>query len=176
MLYTGSELNRGGLVGLSILNAPIYPGKGTGAGLSGSYFNVDTLNREIPSVNRLGEMIHEVKWVPGFNDQEFVNLSTNPSQQDAYTPGSAILATVQNAPAGTILYEIVSCWETQPNAQQNGLVATVRAPESANTLNDVLRAIGNVTDFAVRAGNVMVPVIRTGLQAMSHIGATMAYI
>lgn len=174
VLYVGSEFDRRGLVGVNLLTSPIYDGTGDGDGLPGAYYGVPTLQAEMPSVRRLGEVAHEVRWVPGFEDQQFVEIQENPETSASYTPGSAIVASVYNAPPGSIMYEVYTCWETQPNAQVGGMVATVRAPPSRNTLNEVLRTIGNITDFAVNAGHAIVPGIRSSVQFATKYGPGIA--
>lgn len=174
VLYTGSELNRAGLVGTTILTAPIYNGTGNSVGIPGAYFSVPSLQNEMPSVRRLGEVVHEVRWVPGFEDQQFIEIAENPSINAAYSPGSAIVASVYNAPPGSIFYEVYSCWETQPNAQTGGMVTTVRAPPSRNTLNDVLRTIGNITEFATAASSAIIPGIRSSVQMAAKYGPGLA--
>lgn len=173
VMYLGSEMARQGAVGLSILTAPFYPGDGTAAGLAGSFYTAENVQQEMPSVRRLGDCIHEVKWVPGFEDQQFIELSDNDTRP-GYVPGAAIVASVSNAPAGSIRYEVYSCWETTPNAQYGGMVVSLKAPQSRSTLNDVLRTIDNITDFAVNAGNVIVPGIRSGLAAVAKYGPALA--
>lgn len=174
VMYTGSELNRQGQVALNITASPLYNGLGTAAGVPQSLPTSPTLFQEMPNVSRLGEVIHEVKWVPGFNDQAFVAVAEVTSTQVYPQAGTAIVAAVLNAPPGSIQYEVLSCWEATPNLQGGGIVSTVAAPKSRNTLNDILRAIGNITDFAVRAGNIVVPGIRSGLELARQYGPALA--
>lgn len=164
VLYTGSELNRAGLVGTSITTTPIYNGAGTNAGVSVSTPAAAIIQVAQPHVERLGEVLHEVRWVPAFEDQNFVDLYTYPNAPNNFAPvtGSAIVASVVGAPAGQFQFEVITCWEACPTAA-GGVVTSMSAPRSSNTLNEILRVIGNVTDFAVNAGNIIVPAIRSGL-------------
>jgi len=155
--YTGSELSRQGMVGAALSTQPTYELTATGATLT----PVTTLQASMPQIDRLGDRVHEYRWFPSMNDTNFNGLSgTSQTPLAVSTPlqevGNALVVSVANAPAFAVTYEITAVWEysyTQSLSSGStlGLVQQVTAPKSANTLNDVARAIGNIGKWALEA-------------------------
>jgi hypothetical protein len=145
VLYTGSELNRAGIV---------YAGYHTDSPWTfagGTTKNVaEVMNTAGLARTRLSDH-HEVRWIPGPESQEFImtDLAGN-EKEDVHNPGISL--GVVGAPAGTISYEVTAVWEWMPDmtsSGNNGIVSAPRAPSSSNTLNDVLRAVGHVGEFII---------------------------
>lgn len=154
--YTGSELNRQGLVGAS-LSPGASLGFLTASGASGGAAVSNYLS-EMPQVDRLGSRVHEYKWVPSVQDQEFVTLSkslysTGGTVGGVFSPlsqSNVLQVAITNAPAGSVMFEVTSCWEYTFNAvsASGGLVRTTVAPPRS-TLNETLRYLGNVGQWAL---------------------------
>jgi hypothetical protein len=114
------------------------------------------LTNSWPKIVRLGECDHEVKFLPSNVDCNFVNLGDpgeNPNGATSSPLGSTIGIAFFGAPAGSVYFELVSVWEVVPattggSGYGNGLMQVMRAPPTRNTLNDIIRTIGNVTDWA----------------------------
>lgn len=158
--YTDTELNRKGLVGASLSPGSVMSAL-TAAG-GAALAPISTLQSEQPQIDRLGARIHEYKWVPNSNDQEFNQLASStyatggvPGVPAAglYNAGNqggnCLTVTVKNAAAGSVTFEVVSCWEYTFNpVSAAGLVRTTVAPPRG-TLNDTLRMLGNVGAWAL---------------------------
>lgn len=148
--YLGSELNRAGIVGHHLTNdlpfADGYP-----VGTSAAVPPIPTLQTTAQTLYRLGEVAHEVRWVPSFGDGNYVQNSVGGMATDVEL-GNAVALSIQGAPAGSIYYEVTSVWEVIPDVA-SGLVPPEQPPASSNTVNDVLRAIGNIGKFATDPTN-----------------------
>ncbi len=148
--YLGSELNRAGIVGHHLTNDPVFKG-GYPAGLAAAVSPISTLQTTAQTLYRLGETKHEVRWVPSFNDGGYIQNAAGAGLYDN-RDGNAVAMSVQGAPAGSIYYEVTAVWEVIPDSS-SGLVPPEQAPRSSNTVNDVLRAIGDVAKFATDPTN-----------------------
>lgn len=145
--YTGSELDRGGLVGTHITTDPPTR-SGTPTGAAGTYATTQALFSTCNTVKRLGTTQHEVRWMPAIGDGNFID-ATAPSR--SYV-GNAVGISFQGVPAGTITMELTAVYEVVPNAV-SGLVNPIIAPTSRNSLNDVLRGVGDVARWATDPTN-----------------------
>lgn len=144
--YSGTELARQGEVGSSLTNDPPFI-IGTTAGVAGTYPAAFQLLNSCQTLYRLGETKHEVRWVPANEDANFVETPiTN------FNTGNTVAFVVNDFTPGKVLFDLTAVWEVIPNVN-GGLVPTERAPTSSNTLNDVLRAIGNVGQWATDPTN-----------------------
>lgn len=148
VIYTGTESNRQGLIGLASLPNPLW---GPGDLISSP--------SSLPScvkVSRTGEVVHEVKWVPQLEDQDFTNASAT------YESGrsGALMAIGLNAnPTGTysITMELTAVYEYFPK-YNGGIVTGIVPPKSSSTFNDVMRAMGDTAKWVY--SNVAVPVVK----------------
>lgn len=142
--YTGSELNRAGIVGTMLSNdIPFLDG--VPAGTAGAMYTIPTILSSANTTYRLGETAHEARWVPMNDDSLYVT-------DGLAAAGNAVAILVVGAPAGSFYWELTAVWEIIPDSS-TGVVPPERAPTSSNTLNDVLRAIGNVGAWATDPAN-----------------------
>lgn len=176
--YTGSELNRQGLVATNLTNQYALTAIGP---TSGDLAPVGDFIYSFPSIHRVGEVKHEVRWVPTqVNDLDFVpNTATMVSGSPEFEiNGGAIQVGVTGAYPGTITYEVIIVWEVQYGNDDgpSGLVSSVRVDRSRNTMKDVLQALGDLTKWATdpdtasrfkRIGGMAFGAIRTGLSIAS---------
>jgi hypothetical protein len=157
--YTGSELNRAGQVATNISeSSPL--GLGTVAGYPTTTTpSVVNATQVFPSLRRLGEVAHEVRWLPAENDAFWfdVGSSFDGGLQSAGVEGNSIAMGFFGVPPGSCYWEATLVFEVMPSVIVAGgtagsLVQVMRAPPSRNTLNQVLQAIDNVTDWATGMG------------------------
>lgn len=170
--YLGSELNRSGKVGHHLTNAPPFV-DGASGGNPGITCKVTEMQTTANLTARLGDMPHEVRWVPDFENQDFV-LTDNTSS--AYgTAGNVCAISVVGAPAGSLSFEITAVYEVMPDATL-GVVNPEQPPPSSNTLNDVLRTIGNVARFATDPSFVSraVGYVKSAYGMYSQVAANLA--
>lgn len=152
--YVGPEADRKGVVSLSVGPPLFSPGDTTLAAQA---------QNGCPMVARLGEVSHEVKWVPSAADEEF-----HPAAGAAVQPRSSCMNVVYaGVPASSLQLEITACYELEGNAS-GGAPVTATMPPSSNTTNQVLQTLGDVASWAFT--DVAAPV----LKAAVHGGVQMA--
>lgn len=142
--YTGSELNRSGIVGHIITNDPPFT-NGTPAGVAATLATVSTYLQGCQTTYRLGETNHEVRWAPSSEDGEFQENTTG--LQNLLRTGNAVGFIITGYPKGTVYAELTAAWEVVPDTG-SGLVPPIMAPSSRNTVNEVLRSIGDLGRWA----------------------------
>lgn len=171
--YTGSELNRAGIVGHHLTrDAPFL--NGYPAGSTTTTYTVAQMQTTAQTLYRLGESDHEVRWVPSFEDGTYVNNGPGTGLAGSRT-GNAVALSVQGAPAGSIYYEVTAVWEVIP-PPVGGLIPPEQPPRSSNTLNDVLRVVGNIGKFATDPHNreTVMNVVRTAVGAGRVLASSFA--
>lgn len=148
--FVGAESNRSGTVGV--------------ASIPGTLRNptqVSTALQDLarcPVIHRLGEVLHEAKYIPGDSDEVF-NENLQPS-----TAYSTIMVVYRGVPATSIQIETTAIYEIEVN-DENMPVTGVPSP-SSNTLNQVLKSLGPAINWAY--GTAVAPVIKAaanGVQA-----------
>lgn len=149
--YTGPEMDRAGTVGLlcgPALFTPIASGISSPLCLG-----------SCASIHRVGDVMHEVKWMPD-NDVSWAKAVatldiTNVSQLGV---DNVLHVIVQNTVPSSITLEITAVYEVayQPTA---GMVATAQVSKSNNTFNDVAKALGEPVRWLY--GNVVAPTVRS---------------
>lgn len=164
VIYQGAENARAGVVALSCGPA-MFQANQTGV-------NSLPYIAACPFVRRLGEVQHEVKWVPSNNDEDF---QTNSPTGGADTTsnmyaGNTLHVLTNNTPTGNVMIEFTAIYELAVNiAGVSGLVNTMVPPPSSNTLNDVLRFLGPPSEWAY--GHVVAPVMKAvagGIRATAY--------
>lgn len=147
VVYLGSEGNRSGQVGSAITSSSIFDEGATVVGTGG-------LLPVMQKVARLGEVIHETKWVPSVRDMNFVG-----SQDTTDYPYDRATITIcgYTLPAGSCTVEMTGVYEVIPE-YGSGIVASQTVPSSRNSVTDVLRALGDTASWAF--SNVVAPVIK----------------
>lgn len=157
VMYTGSELNRQGYVFAS--NAPV---RTFSTCTNASTANPSTTMGMFPQGDRLGERVHEYRWLPTHDDQGFVELTGVRGALGVsignILGGSTLSVGVLGAASGSITFEITCVWEvtvggTLATGAGSGLAETSTPSPSRNTLNDVLRFIGDTGKWALRPEN-----------------------
>lgn len=146
--YLGPESARAGTIHL--LTGPQYQGPGivTGQPLS-------TFLHSFPVANRLGEVVHEVKFVPLPGDEQFQSFPGTSANGDC----GCLAFAYSGIPAGTIQVEVTAVYEYEFTGSTNdGVISSTIPPASGNTLNQVLRTLGPATNWAY--SHVAAPVIR----------------
>jgi hypothetical protein len=161
--YTGSNLNRGGTVSRTIVeDNPLL--LGTAGGAASTVPSVPSLTSSWPTVNNMADGSNfEVRWLPGQADTmwiENVQSAENPGGVPYAVPfGNSVALAFNGVPAGSCYWEITAVLEVIPASEgagaQTGVVATVSAPRSVNTVNDILRAIGNIVKWATTPETLM---------------------
>jgi len=174
VMYTGSELNRAGTVYATLTNTPAY------SALNANPGSLATITTTFPQVDRLGERHHEYRWVPNFQDEQFIPTpgSTTSVNFPAYYQGNSLIVAVMGAPTNSITYEVTAVWEVNTNPYSStagannfssGIVTTTKVPDTQNTLNDVLRVIGNIGKWALG------PYSDTTAYMLGHISTGMGF-
>lgn len=143
--YTGSELNRAGIVGHVITNDPPFTAGTPGGTASSDLATVSAYLQGCQTTYRLGEANHEVRWAPAFEDGEF--QENTPGIGNLLRTGNAIGFVITGYPKGTVYAELTAVWEVIPDTG-SGLVPPVMVPSSNNTVNQVLRTIGDIGRWA----------------------------
>jgi len=117
-----------------------------------------TMLRETQVINRTGEVLHEVKFVPGAGDEAFtpnagaVNYTSRTLGAFGFTYGGIV--------PGSLQIEVTGILEVELGSQ---LVSSVVPPTSRNTTNNVLQALGPPIRWAFN--NMVVPTIKSTYSA-----------
>lgn len=163
--YIGPESNRSGVVALR--TAPFS-------------YHVDgetvLASEEISKCqvsNRTGEVLHEVRFVPGIGDETFTpHTSTNFLTRTCGTFGLAFV----NVPPGSLQFEVTAILEVEPTS---GYVMGIVPPPSRNTTNHVLSALGAPISWAFNhlvvptIKSVLTPAMQTGISGASVVSNAM---
>lgn len=171
VIYTGAELDRSGMVAMTL---------DSGMSLLYNQLIVPTTSDWLtcmPHTARMGSAIHEVLWVPGSGDEQFIATAVGTEESPFVSNGNSLQLVIRGAPTSSFAVEVTSVWEWQPvedsvNVQTNfSQVALMRGPPTGIPLSTILSAIGSVGKFALhRALGVspltgpVGPVIREFLQ------------
>lgn len=164
--YTGSELNRAGMISVGIVNQLQLAAGETGVAAISSF---------IPSsakTVRLGAEPHEVKWVPTTTYDQAFSAASQPESVGTYAQSTTVYVMAQGVPAGTCTVECDFVYEWQPETTQ-GMEHSIEAPRSANTTADVLRVLGDayggLTAFATSStGKKVLGVVGRGLYSVMN--------
>lgn len=149
--YVGAESSRAGVIGL--LAAPsqmMGPSQTSSAGAD--------LTR-CPVVHRVGEVQHEVKFVPNCSDELFVTPSIQGVQLGITNGNSSLMVVYRGTPAQTIQFEVTAVYEMEEAGSSGNTVITSVMPSSSVTLNQLLRGLGPVANWAY--SNMVAPTIRS---------------
>jgi len=148
--YIGTEGDRKGTIGLR--TSPF------GYIFNGQNSDNPTMLRETQVINRTGEVLHEVKFVPGAGDELFTpNAGT--VVNTIRTLGSFGF-TYGGIQPGSLQVEVTGILEVETGSQ---LVSSVIPPMSRNTTNNVLSALGPPVRWAF--SNLVVPTIKSTFTA-----------
>lgn len=151
LVYTGSESARSGIVGLSSGLAMFYPGQVSVA--SPDYLSQSGM------ISRLGEVVHEVRWIPSEEDEGWHMTTDFAAVGVSYVRDtSAVNVVVSGAPPLSLAIELTAVYEVMGGGAQSYSNA-VAAPPSRNTLAEVLRALGPPIKWAF--SHVAAPVVKS---------------
>lgn len=157
--YLGTELQRKGLLGLNIsggvtmsFNEPI----------GGTAMDVIT---STATTGRIGDKVHEVRWLPSTEDAMFTAVSLYSDEQDWQNDGASITIAITGMEPGTVRLELVFIYEWQPKEEVSGnnFRSTMEGPPSKNHLSEILAAVGDVGSFAVGTAVKSLPSIVAAL-------------
>lgn len=168
ILYTGTELNRSGIVGFSL-----DQGRSMAAGepIAGT---ASTWLATTAHTERIGQREMEYRWLPGPGDENF-RTTGGEELATGEVNGGGIQIIISGITPATVRITLVSVWEWQPEQEQNtGLVTQNKVPASRNSLNDVLRAIGDVGQFAVSATGKLLGFVESHGTTMRALGSALA--
>lgn len=141
--YLGTESSRAGLISTLVCPTQMYA--------AGAQTTAVEAAAQCPFTFRVGEVAHEVKFVPNEGDENFQAFGAlNKSN-------STLSITYRGTPASTIIFEVTAVYEVESVAG-SGVVINSVPPQSSNTLNQVLRSLGPTTSWAYT--NVVVPTIK----------------
>lgn len=155
--YIGSEGNRAGLISTLAAPAAMFQ--------SGSQTTAVGAAAMCPFTNRVGEVMHEVKFVPNEGDEKFAAFGSAATKDN-----STIAITYRGVPAATLVFEITAVYEVESVAPDggSGMVINSTLPPTGNTINQVLRSLGPVSNWAYT--NVVVPTIKATATRMMATG------
>lgn len=160
--YTGNESARQGVIGLAT-GSSFYS-------FNGSVGPVDGPLAFCPVNNRVGEVVHEVKFVPGEGDQQFSHVSNNAGGVTTIRnrdDKSEMAVVFRGIPAGSLQLEVTMVYEADYLA---GGVWNSVPPASKTTLSQLLRSLGAVSSWAF--SHVVAPTIRSaGYAAMNTLAS-----
>lgn len=157
--YTGSELNRAGVIGLRTA-----PHQYISQGQSSSFSTDLSLCSQI---NRIGEVLHEVKFVPGVADEQFTEMSISVASGELGSFGFSW----SGVPGDNLQVEVTMVIEQEVGI---GLVPTATVPSSRNTTNQVLAALGPPVNWAF--SHLVYPTLKSvASSAMQSVTQTGAY-
>jgi hypothetical protein len=143
--YPGTEFNRSGIVSGGVTSFSTFAANvSTAQGGGNVTTTVGQVRTTCQHTERTPQNMMEILWMPGPGDQDWYELGSAQGAAatiDDISDKNAIVATVSGIPASTgIRMRLVSVLEWLPRSNQ-GLVSTVEVPRSANSINDVLRAL-----------------------------------
>jgi hypothetical protein len=167
VLYTGTELERKGLVASTLDcgrtltdNEPIFG-------------NIGSWILACPRTVRIGAESHETLWVPGPGDDNFrVPGVVSEEEGTSENAGNSIQVALQNVTAGSCGIEITSVWEWQPAEEPDatagpGAVSILRGPSAREPMSQILHALGDLGQFVFsRAVPVVGQLAMTATQRM----------
>lgn len=154
--YIGSESARAGLISTLVAPALMY-----NSGVSTTAVGAAGV---CPMTNRTGEVMHEIKFVPNEGDEQFGVPGT------LVTDKSSLMVTYRGCPAQTIVFEVTAVLEIEAVSADGSTEQVINSvtPSSGNTLNQVLRSLGPVTNWAYT--NVVAPTIRATASRLAGTG------
>jgi hypothetical protein len=166
VIYTGTELDRQGLVGATL---------DAGVTINGN----EPINKTAAEllttcarVDRMGQVVHEFKWVPGPGDSDFNPIDIE--EAGGFTAnGNSLQVVLSGVSQGAFVIDITSVWEYQPSQEiASGIVTVMRSPPSSITFNQILRGLGDLGKFALNtAGSMGLPGLQPALAGAMRVGA-----
>lgn len=157
--YLGTELQRKGLLGLNISGGVTLVPAET---IAGTAMDVIT---SCATTGRVGEKVHEVRWLPSTEDAMFTAVTAHSDEQNWTNDGASITVAITGMEPGTVRLELVFIYEWQPKEEVSGnnFRSTMEGPPSRNHLSEILAAIGDLGSFAVGTAAKNLPAIMAAI-------------
>lgn len=146
VMFPGTELQRSGVVSLgTVPSSSVTNCVPTAQGGAGQSTTTALIRQLSQFTERTPDTMMEITWRPGQGDGELVDVAGEaavPTNYGTLTAGrNALIMSVAGLPAAVgVRIRTVVVYEYTPVLGQ-GIVATVETSPSANTVNDVLRAL-----------------------------------
>jgi len=160
-LYTGTELNRSGIISVGIWTENQLP-VGSTPSATAYTLSLGALDRA-----RTGERQHEVKWVPAMPYDQVYAANASGAMGGVYANATVIWVAGYNVPAGSVSVEIDFVYEIIPEAGYGA--PSIEAAPSRNSAQQVLsflsEAAGGLTRWAISP---------PGRAAISRLGGIVA--
>jgi hypothetical protein len=177
--FPGTELNRSGIVGLGCMRAgDILRSVATSNGGQNQVISAADVRQLCQHTERMPSHMAEILWTPGGGDQSPLLLG-QPGNTAAFidecSSKNALVVSVSGFPISTgVRIRFVTVVEWSPKAAQ-GLVATVEPPRSANSLNDILRALPETRgrNWFINAWAKATPYLRAAGSVISYGAKTL---
>lgn len=157
VFYQGTELERKGQVGLNL---------SAGRTLTNGEAIYGPASLPMAACGYTGRTPSdhvEVKWVPNEADATWWPALPNGEEDTTAVAGTGNSMTIvfTNVPAGSLRIELTTVYEWQPSEEVSaGLVTTAKGPSSRNHLNEILAALGDLSQFAYnKYGHKLIPAI-----------------
>jgi len=159
-VYTGTELNRSGWIGSALIpNSNMLLSGQTGVGTA-------TFQNYCQVINRTGEVVHEVKFIPGVVDQRGLG---NGGVSDLSASSMVMLG--YGLPAGGFInFRLVLVYEWIPNGG-TAVQAPTSAVASRNSLQEVLNSLGKGAWWLGQHAAPILQAAARGYAAGGYIGA-----
>jgi len=134
VMYSGTEAARSGMIySQNVTAGQIRAGATPPSGATSTTF-AQGANRMV----RLGEELHEARWLPTESDSDWIWSNVDGAGANTQPTGGAFIIGGLGTPANTISLDLTAVWEWTPEADtNNGLAYQPRMP-TTYTLNDVL--------------------------------------
>jgi len=131
-IYTGTELNRAGLINRCQLTGDAATGWGAGV------LSYDTISSSFPTEDRTPTGRLEVKWAPGQRDADFSNAATNSRQ-----PNNAALAVLWRGlgTSSSLKFRVTIVYEWRPPSNESIVLPPSAGNPSRNTVEQAVGAL-----------------------------------
>lgn len=146
--YTGAEGNRSGYVTSRLTPRPPYQ--------AGTSTNTSLEAGMATTINRFGEVQHELKFVPTDYDTLWNDVNSSATNN----PGCAMIMSLNGiyTTGATAVVEITTVYEWQPLSAL-GTGSVMAPPPSSNSYSDVLRSLGDTLRWAY--GEIAAPILQS---------------
>ncbi len=150
LYYTGSELDRKGIVSMTRVNAGSVLGESGNGPTVAQYRSISNLVVRTPADHT------EMKWTPGDGDQLYTDPTLITTLREVERK-NAILITYSGLPvntSGAVRLRFVVVYEWTPGAIGGGLMTNMSSrARSVNTLDHVLNALDRLGNWWTSTGN-----------------------
>lgn len=163
IVYTGSELNRAGIVGTGC-----FPLADLGA-----ISSVDKLQAGMTNLDRMPEDFIEQIWRPNTNDGNYQD-TVNVEGINEYLRNNALVVAVTLPPGTGVRMEITTVYEWQPRYGTSGVTNPLPIVHTTSTLQQVLHQLDGLGNWGYRVGvqgAKTLSSLYSGYQSLKTLGA-----